>query len=30
MADFVEIELPEPTEDDVEQVRAFIEKMAEG
>jgi len=30
MADFVEIELPEPAEDDVEQVRAFIEKMSEG
>ena len=30
MADFVEIELPEPTEDDVDQVRAFIEKMAQG
>jgi hypothetical protein len=29
MADYVEIELPEPTEDDVAQVRRLIEKVAE-
>jgi hypothetical protein len=30
MADYVEVELPEPTEDDVAQVRRLIEKVVEG
>ena len=29
MADFVEIELPEPTEDDVEQVRQLLDRLVE-
>ena len=30
LADYVEIELPEPSEDDVAQVRLLIERVGEG